>query len=497
MKKTLVTWVGQHDLDGALKLEHHGPIYSALSAFDFDEVVLLCNYSSQQGKSYVKWLESKLSDQTSLRLTQVTLVSPVDFSSIYVAANECLSELAQSNCELSILLSPGTPAMQAVWVLLGKTKYPAQFIQSSKEKGAELVQIPFDIAAEYTPLANVLSSTKLTQLSESFPNQSPAFSEIVTQNPLMERLKQQAQILAKHDVPVLIQGETGTGKELFARAIHNASNRADQPFVAVNCGAFPLDLIDSILFGHKKGAFTGASSDRLGVFQQANKGTLFLDEFGELEASVQVRLLRVLQEGVVTPVGATKEESVDVRLICATNKDLLQAVANGEFREDLFYRVAVGVLNLPPIKNRSGDITLLANALLTQIAKQLNPLAKNDEDKKLSPNAINLILKHSWPGNVRELHSTLLRAYLWSQGGSIDEQDLKAAMFPKQSNNNDIFSHDLSNPIDLQEILDEVEEYYLRLAWQKTLGKKTKASELLGIKSYQNYSNRLEKFKIN
>ncbi|MEL0638503.1 sigma-54 dependent transcriptional regulator [Marinomonas sp. TI.3.20] len=492
MRKTLVTWIGQHDLDGALKLEHHGPIYSALSAFDFDEVVLLCNYSSQQGKNYVKWLESKLSDQISLILTQVTLVSPVDFSSIYIAANECLSELAQSKCELSILLSPGTPAMQAVWVLLGKTKYPAQFIQSSKEKGAELVQIPFDIAAEYTPLANVLSSTKLTQLSESFPNQSPAFSEIVTQNPLMERLKQQAQILAKHDVPVLIQGETGTGKELFARAIHNASNRADQPFVAVNCGAFPLNLIDSILFGHKKGAFTGASADRQGYFQQANGGTLFLDEFGELEPSVQVRLLRVLQEGVITPVGAIKEENVNVRIITATHRNLMQAIHDGRFREDLFYRVAVGVLSLPPLRERQGDITLLADALLVDMAKQDIAL----RGKEISVNAKNIILSQLWPGNIRELRSTLLRASLWSSEDAISADDIKQALFDRPQNNTGLLDKDISQGIDIQNIISDLVRHYIPKALAHSNGSKSKAAELLGLKNYQTLTNWMDKYDV-
>lgn len=495
MERILVAWIGGLDIDNGLR-GLTGPIHSSLQqeGANYSHVYLLCNYAKthKDSDSYSRWLSSEFS--LPIYKDDVELSSPQDYGEIYLVADSLLSKIQSEHpkSKITLQISPGTPAMQAVWVLLGKTKYPhVIFLQGSVERGIQEVNIPFNISAEFQ-LANSIADFTLSKVSTH-----SAFDDIFTQNDMMIELKQRASVLACHNIPVLIQGASGTGKELFATAIHNASNRNQQPLYVLNCGAIPKELIDSTLFGHKKGSFTGAIKDQKGIFEQANGSSLFLDEFGELPLDAQIRLLRVLQEGTLNRVGDVQEIKVDVRLICATNKDLLQAVANGEFREDLFYRVAVGVLNLPPIKNRSGDITLLANALLTQIAKQLNPLAKNDEDKKLSPNAINLILKHSWPGNVRELHSTLLRAYLWSQGGSIDEQDLKAAMFPKQSNNNDIFSHDLSNPIDLQEILDEVEEYYLRLAWQKTLGKKTKASELLGIKSYQNYSNRLEKFKIN
>src|SRR5690554_7031296 len=184
-------------------------------------------------------------------------------------------------------------------------------------------------------------------------------------------------------VPVLVYGETGTGKELFARAIHNAGPRSDKPFVAVNCGAIPPELIDSTLFGHRKGAFTGATADRPGVFQQADGGTLFLDEFGELSADVQVRLLRVLQEGVFTPVGGVAEQRVDVRLIAATHRNLMVEVAEGRFREDLFYRVAVGVLHLPPLRQREGDLLLLSEALLDALGKQDTALS----GKKISEEA--------------------------------------------------------------------------------------------------------------
>ena len=203
-----------------------------------------------------------------------------------------------------------------------------------------------------------------------------------------------------------------------------------------------------------------------------------------------------LQEGTLNRVGDSEVIEVDVRIICATNKDLMAMIGAGQFREDLFYRIAVGVINLPPIKDRKGDITLLAKTLLKQIQEQLGLNDADIKDKKLSPKANNLILKHSWPGNVRELHSTLLRASLWSQGKSISEQELKDAMFTQQPNGSDIFAHDLTQAIDLNGIIGGIEEHYVRLAWQKSAGQKTKAADLLGIKSYQTFTDRLKKYGI-
>lgn len=191
------------------------------------------------------------------------------FGGIYESASQLLESLPEQElANLSILLSPGTPAMHAVWILLGKTRFPATFYQSSKEEESQRVDIPFEITAEYIPPVKSPSAGQLQTLSNTNPPDNAAFKDIVTRSESMQTL-----ILAEHEVPVLIDGESGTGKELFARAIHNASPRADKPFIAVNCGAFPPELIDSMLFGHKKGAFTGAIADKPGYFEQANGGT--------------------------------------------------------------------------------------------------------------------------------------------------------------------------------------------------------------------------------
>ena len=253
-----------------------------------------------------------------------------------------------------------------------------------------------------------------------------AFDSIVTQSERMLVLKAQAQILAAKQVPVLIYGETGTGKELFARAIHNAGPSLCSALCGGELWCHRAGADRPTLFGHKKGAFTGAIADRPGVFQQAHGGTLFLDEFGELTPDVQVRLLRVLQEGTFTPVGSNQEFKVDVRLITATHRNLMQEVAHGRFREDpvLSHRCGCS-LHLPPLREREGDLLLLSEALLAGIASQDTSLG----DKKISAEAKNLILQHPWRGNVRELQSTLLRAALWCQGDLITAHDIEQALF--------------------------------------------------------------------
>jgi transcriptional regulator with PAS, ATPase and Fis domain len=502
-KNILVAWIGGKDILNGLK-NKTGPILSTLQAQGEDDpyqhVYLLYNYSEKDldAQKYIAWLKDKT--KADIQNTYVPLASPQDLGEIYLAADKLLSTIRTEHPSASVTLqiTPGTPAMQAVWILLGKTKYPnVEFLQTSVEQGVHKANIPFAISAEFLPSSGVKqAANQLNSLAQANVPTHAAFDDIITSNNHMKTLKQRASVLAQHDVPVLINGDSGTGKELFATAIHNASSRSDKPLQVVNCGAIPAELIDSILFGHKKGAFTGAVTDQQGIFEAAHGGTLFLDEFGELPLAAQVRLLRVLQDGSFRRVGERTDIKVDVRIICATNKDLMGMIADGQFREDLFYRIAVGVINLPPIKDRDGDITLLAKTLLKQIQEQLGLTDISVKDKKISPNAKNIILSHDWPGNVRELYSTLLRACLWSQGKSISEQDLKDAMFTLQDKGSDILAHDLSETLDLQGLLDKVEEHYVRLAWDKSSGKKKKAAELLGINSYQNYSNKLEKYKV-
>jgi two-component system response regulator GlrR len=227
-------------------------------------------------------------------------------------------------------------------------------------------------------------------------------SEIITQNQAMEDVLAKAQLVAQNDASVFIRGESGTGKELLARAIHRASPRRDQPFVAINCGAIPEPLLESELFGYVKGAFTGAARDHPGLFLAAHRGTLLLDEIGDMPVSLQVKLLRALQERVVRPVGSTEHRGIDVRIISASHRDIEAEMAAGNFREDLYYRLNVVTLALPPLIERRDDIALLANYFLSALARKYG--------KSLSgyaPEALEMLMTAAWPGNVRQLHNVV------------------------------------------------------------------------------------------
>ncbi len=227
-------------------------------------------------------------------------------------------------------------------------------------------------------------------------------SGIVTACPAMGALLAEARLAAQSDASVLIQGESGTGKELLARAIHRASPRHDKPFVAINCGAIPAELLESELFGHVKGAFTGAGRDHPGLFQSAEGGTLFLDEIGDMPAQLQVKLLRVLQEGEVRPVGATETRPVDVRILSATHCNLEEAIVSGEFREDLYYRLNVVTLTLPPLRERREDIPLLARHFLAALTEKYRRRIHG-----FAPDALDMLTAADWPGNIRQLHNVL------------------------------------------------------------------------------------------
>ena len=231
--------------------------------------------------------------------------------------------------------------------------------------------------------------------------------EIVTRSPVMEELLSQARMIAASDVSVYVHGESGTGKELLARAIHKASPRADKPFIAVNCSAIPEQLLESELFGHRKGAFTGATHDHKGLFQAAHGGTLFLDEIGDMPPAFQAKLLRALQERHVRPVGAVESIEIDVRMICATHRDLEQAIESGEFREDLYYRLNVVALEMPSLAERREDIALLVNHFLQTLREKNKKTVKG-----FASEAIEMLLQAPWPGNVRQLYNVVEQAFV-------------------------------------------------------------------------------------
>jgi two-component system response regulator GlrR len=242
---------------------------------------------------------------------------------------------------------------------------------------------------------------------------------IVGACPKIEELLTQISIVAQNDVPVIIYGESGTGKELVARAIHYTGRRADKPFIVENCGAIPENLIENELFGHVKGAYTDARTDQKGLFEEAHGGTLFLDEIGELPLPLQVKFLRVLQDGEFKRIGSTRPIKVDVRVIAATNKDLIQAIAEKTFREDLFYRLNVIPVHIPPLRERKEDIPLLINHFLNEFNKELGKKVDG-----FSPAAIQKMMTYQWPGNVRELKNKVKQAMVLTRNNVITAEDL-------------------------------------------------------------------------
>lgn len=289
---------------------------------------------------------------------------------------------------------------------------------------------------------------------------------------------------------VLISGESGTGKELVARAIHFNGPRRNKPFVTVNCGAIPENLLESELFGHKKGAFTGAIANKRGLFEMAHGGTIFLDEIGELNKNLQVKILRVIQDKTFTPVGGTEEIEVDVRVISATNRELEEEVKAGNFREDLYWRLNVIQIKLPPLRERVEDIPRLAMYFLEKYAKE-----QNKNITKFSAGAMALLENYDYPGNVRELENIVERAVALESGSVISPQSLPARL---QAVTAPCQSPQISLPpdgIDLEKTIDEIEKTLLLQALERSGGVKTKAAELLKL-SFRSFRYRLEKFGL-
>ncbi len=279
-----------------------------------------------------------------------------------------------------------------------------------------------------------------------------------------------AEHVAPTDSTVLIQGESGTGKEVVARYLHNLSTRAEGPFMSINCGALPENLLESELFGHVKGSFTGAVRDKQGLFAAARGGTFFLDEVGEMPPSLQVKLLRVLQEREVIPVGATESIPVDVRIIAATNRDLEEEIRRGNFRSDLFYRLNVIALDLPPLRDRRDDLLLLIEALLNRLSAE-----SDSAPKALSSDALDAVMVYDWPGNVRELENALEHAVVLTRGNVIDAAALPIRITTRRKEPL-VADRSYINPA-----LDVIERAYIMWVLQAEGGNKTRAAEVLGI----------------
>ncbi len=525
-RQVLISWIGHADLAAMCldlseserntvfatvpnlpmkNAERPGPLKTALLKQEFAEVHLLSNYPKAVNRLYSRWLEKPAT------VHELTLASPTDYDAVFRASDEVLRGLwgrfRKNRLEACILLSPGTPTMTAIWILLGKSRYPSAFYQTFKGQ-LHRTQIPFDLIDDFVPELLRDPDLNLQHLAAMRPEQAEGFKDILGESQAIRLAIGRAQRAALRDVPVLVLGDSGTGKEMFARAIHATSRRRNGPFVAINCAAIPRDLLESDLFGHEKGGFTGATGKRAGAFTRANGGTLFLDEVGDCDPAMQAKLLRILQpppgkgpcHREFSPVGSENLVVADVRVIAATNRDLIQAVKSGKFREDLFYRLAVITMRLPPLRERKRDLPLLAENLLKQINQEFRQQAKGEpgyKDKSLSASAIGFVKQHGWPGNVRQLYNALLQAAVMAEGEVIERRDLVAAVGDMDADAAlSVMEHQLGDGFDLEEHLKSIQKHYLQRAMNESRGVLAEAARLLGYKNYQTLAAQLKRLEV-
>lgn len=346
-------------------------------------------------------------------------------------------------------------------------------IDAMKKGAFDYITKPFKVEEIKLTIKKSLDQKRLTQENLQLRSQLKkefGLENFISKSPGILKLKELAVKVAASDSTVLIQGESGTGKELVAKAIHTHSPRSGNPFISINCAALPESLLESELFGHIKGSFTGAIKDKEGLFKAADGGTFFLDEVGETSAAIQVKLLRVLEEKEITPVGGTKKIPVDVRLIAATNSNLEEEVKNGKFRADLFYRLNVIQINIPPLRDRKEDIPLLSHYFIQKYCQQLNL-----KEKKLAPETLQILSEYSWPGNVRELENTLESAVVLAKGEIIQPEDLPGKIREKTP------TPVVSESGHLTPALEEIEKSYIFWVLNQTGWNKSKAASILGI----------------
>jgi DNA-binding NtrC family response regulator len=395
---------------------------------------------------------------------------------------EVLGQIRQASPETQVIILTGQATVDtAVQALrLGAFDY-----LTKPCKWAELEMI-LNRVAERRDMANKTAAleTRL-KAAEGMPL-------LIGETPLMQQVRRLIDTIAPTDASVMILGETGTGKELVARSLHDKSRRAEKAFIPVNCGALPENLVESELFGHRKGSFTGADTNRKGLFEVANGGTLFLDEVGELDKSVQVKLLRFLESGEIRRVGENEPFRVDVRVLCATNRDIRDMVANDLFREDLFFRLNTFEIFLPPLRERRQDIAALADHLLARHASR-----RGLTESAITPESIELLMTHQWPGNIRELANMIERATILAGNGPILPEHLPTQL-PARSKSHQNAASSLGGPhFQIPEgnpTLRDVEMKYILTVLEKHNGNKPAASRELGIslKTLYNKINQLQ-----
>jgi two-component system response regulator PilR (NtrC family) len=398
---------------------------------------------------------------------------------------------------LDVLRASKKANQDTVVILISAYVSTETAVEAMNEGAYDYVPKPFDKDELLQTIAKALdlrTSEHEKELLEGQPKENLNYGLLVGNSPAMQHIYKLIQQVANTKTNVLITGESGTGKELIAQAIHQESHRHDQPFVVINCGGIPETLMESELFGHKKGSFTGATQDKKGLFELAHKGTIFLDEIGEISLPIQVKLLRAVQEKVFKPVGGNQDVTVDIRIVSATNKELEKEVIGGNFREDLFYRLNVIEIKVPPLRERKADLRTLAQYFLEKYSKEMGK-----EITKFSSYAVDLLNKYDFPGNIRELENLLERSVALSSTNIILPDSLALSLHKRRwiegFKDRRFDLGEVSRGVSLDSILEEIERGYLKKALDCSNGCKNKAAELLDI-SFRSMRYRLDKLRI-
>ncbi|WP_202708620.1 sigma-54-dependent transcriptional regulator [Sporosalibacterium faouarense] len=419
-------------------------------------------FSAADGEEAVKQVKSK-----NLQLVLLDLRMPK------MDGMEALKEIKKINADLPVIMITAHGTMESA-------------VEAMKIGALDYISKPFDVDELKIQIRKAIDvgdmSRQIEFLTEELQNATGKI--IIGDSHKMKEILEMVNRVSKSNATILITGESGTGKELIANAIHYSSDRSNKPYIKVNCGALPEGLLESELFGHEKGAFTGAIERKIGRFERADEGTIFLDEIGEISLAMQVKLLRVLQEKEIERVGGTETIKIDTRVIAATNKDLLEMVEKGEFREDLYYRLNVIPIELPPLRERKEDIVSLVDYFLDKYCKEIGR-----NKMEISKNALDYLIDYKWKGNIRELENIIERLVILNQKGKIEKTDLpKDILYQEQANTDFTLPTEGIN-------LEEVEQSLIRQALESTDYNQSKAAKLLGITRHT-LIYRMDKYKI-
>jgi DNA-binding NtrC family response regulator len=485
-QKVLLTFVGFHDPFHASAVEGEelkGPILYLLGLRPFDRVHLFTGPSTFAIARATAEAIGRIHPDTEPLVEEIDLADPISYGGIIAGVRAAFRRIDAElpGAEYAIATASGTPQMHAAWLLLAASgEIPATILQTRPPRFVTTDRH----AVEEIDLRRVGPATGVAgtvlHAFESGPSAAPSSPEevlreelgIVGRHPAFLAALDRAARFARSALPVLVQGDTGTGKELAAIYLHRLSGLPADRFHAINCAGLPRELAESLLFGHRRGAFTGAVTDQKGAFELADGGTLFLDEIGELDLEVQAKLLRALQDGRIQPLGAPAARQVSVRLVAATNRDLGAMVRKRTFREDLYYRIEVGIIRLPSLAERRSDIPLLAIAAVQNACRRLS------RPRRLTPAALQCLAAHEWPGNVRGLLNVIERSVQLSTGEVIDAADLQF------SDDAAAAAAGLPEPhvgFDVQGFLDDARRRLFERALAASGGSQTGAARLLGV----------------